>query len=117
MFDGKWVYEIKGVVQKNKWVNNDGRWYVVDGAGHMVTGWFKNGDDWYYMNTDGGMLSGQWIDIADESYYLTKSGVMARNVYVKNDKKHIYHWVDGDGRYQKEFDTESPDLKTYGLAE
>lgn len=117
MFDGKWIYELKGVVQKNRWINTDGRWFVVDGAGHMITGWFKSGDDWYYMNTDGGMLAGQWIDIADESYYLTKSGVMARSVYVKNDKKHIYHWVDEDGRYQKKFDTESPDLKKYGLAE
>ena len=67
-FGEKSLYEIKGVVQKNKWINTDGRWYVVDGTGYMVTGWFKNNDDWYYMNVDGAMLSGQWIDIADESY-------------------------------------------------
>nr|DAV12948.1 MAG TPA: hypothetical protein [Caudoviricetes sp.] len=118
MFDGKWLYEIDGVVQKNRWLHIDDRWYVVDGAGYSISGWFKQNEDWYYLNpADGGMLSGQWIDITDESYYLTKSGVMARSVYVKNDSKHIYHWVDEDGRYQKKFDTESPDLKKYGLAE
>ena len=117
-FDGKWLYEIDGVVQKDKWLHIDDRWYVVDGAGYSISGWFKQNEDWYYLNpADGTMLAGQWIDIADESYYLTKSGVMARSVYVKNDKKHIYHWVDEDGRFQKKFDTDSPDLKKYGLAE
>ena len=116
--DSRWMYEINGVVQKNRWLHIDGRWYVVDGAGYSISGWFKQNKDWYYLNpADGTMLAGQWIDIENESYYLTKSGVMARSVYIKNDNKHIYHWVDEDGRYQKDYDTESPDLKTYGLAE
>ena len=117
-FDSRWMYEINGVVQKNRWLHIDGSWYVVDGAGYSISGWFKQNEDWYYLNpADGTMLAGQWIDVENESYYLTKSGVMARNVYVKNDSKHIYHWVDEDGRYQKDYDTETPDLKTYGLAE
>ena len=117
-FDSRWMYEINGVVQKNRWLHIDGSWYVVDGAGYSISGWFKQNEDWYYLNpADGKMLAGQWIDIENESYYLTKSGVMARSVYIKNDNKHIYHWVDEDGRYQKDYDTESPDLKTYGLAE
>lgn len=117
-FDGKWMYEINGVVQRDRWLYIDGRWYVVDGAGYSISGWFKQNEDWYYLNpADGTMLAGQWIDIENESYYLTKSGVMARSVYIKNDNKHIYHWVDEDGRYQKDYDTKSPDLKTYGLAE
>ena len=117
-FDGKWLYEIDGVVQKNRWLHIDDRWYVVDGAGYSISGWFKQNEDWYYLNpADGTMLAGQWIDIKNESYYLTKSGVMARSIYIKNDNKHIYHWVDEDGRYQKDYDTDSPDLKTYGLAE
>ena len=117
-FDGKWMYEINGVVQKNRWLHIDDRWYVVDGAGYSISGWFKQNEDWYYLNpADGTMLAGQWIDIENESYYLTKSGVMARSIYIINDNKHIYHWVDEDGRYQKDYDTDSPDLKTYGLAE
>ena len=117
-FDGKWMYEIYGVVQKDKWLHIDDRWYVVDGEGYMTKGWFKSGDDWYYLNDiDGAMLSGQWVDVDGMSFYLTKSGVMAINAYIKADGKDLYYWVDADGKYQKEYDTSKPDLKNYDLAE
>ena len=117
-FDGKWMYEIDGVVQKDKWLHIDDRWYVVNGEGYMTKGWFKSGDDWYYLNDiDGAMLSGQWIDVDGMSFYLTKSGVMAINAYIKADGKDLYYWVDADGKYQKEYDTSTPDLDKYDLAE
>lgn len=115
--DGRWIYEIDGETQKNRWLHIDGRWYVVDGVGYMVTGWFKNSDDWYYLNTDGAMLSGQWVDVNGESYYLTSSGVMARNAYVKNSADGICYWVDSDGVYKKEFDTKTPDLNKHEIIE
>lgn len=116
MFDGRWVYELEGVVQKDTWLHIDDRWYVVDGAGYMITNWFKNGDDWYFLNTEGAMLSGQWIEIDNMSFYLTQSGAMARSAYIKSDKGNMYYWVDADGAYQKEYDTENPDLHKYELA-
>ena len=117
-FDGKWMYEIDGVVQKDKWLHIDDRWYVVDGEGYMTKGWFKSGDDWYYLNDiDGAMLSGQWVDVDGMSFYLTKSGVMAINAYIKADGKDLYYWVDSEGKYQKEYDTSTPDLDKYDLAE
>jgi hypothetical protein len=117
-FDSKWMYEIDGVVQKDKWLHIDDRWYVVDGEGYMTKGWFKSGDDWYYLNDiDGAMLSGQWVDVDGMSFYLTKSGVMAINAYIKADGKDLYYWVDSEGKYQKEYDTSKPDLKNYYLAE
>ena len=117
-FDGKWMYEIYGVVQKDKWLHIDDRWYVVDGEGYMTKGWFKSGDDWYYLNDiDGAMLSGQWVDVDGMSFYLTKSGVMAINAYIKADGKDLYYWVDSEGKYQKEYDTSTPDLDKYDLAE
>lgn len=118
MFDGKWMYEIDGVVQKDKWLHVDDRWYVVNGEGYMTKGWFKSGDDWYYLNyTDGAMLSGQWIDADGMFFYLTKSGVMAIDTYIKADDKNLYYWVDSEGKYQKEYDTSTPDLDKYDLAE
>lgn len=118
MFDGKWMYEIDGVVQKDKWLHIDDRWYVVNGEGYMTKGWFKSGDDWYYLNyTDGAMLSGQWIDADGMFFYLTKSGVMAIDTYIKADDKNLYYWVDSEGKYQKEYDTSTPDLDKYDLAE
>lgn len=118
MFDGKWMYEIDGVVQKDKWLHIDSRWYVVNGEGYMTKGWFKSGDDWYYLSyTDGAMLSGQWIDADGMFFYLTKSGVMAIDTYIKADDKNLYYWVDSEGKYQKEYDTSTPDLDKYDLAE
>nr|DAQ25817.1 MAG TPA: hypothetical protein [Caudoviricetes sp.] len=117
-FDGKWMYEIDGIVQKDKWLHIDDRWYVVNGEGYMTKGWFKSGDDWYYLNyTDGAMLSGQWIDADGMFFYLTKSGVMAIDTYIKADDKNLYYWVDSEGKYQKEYDTSTPDLDKYDLAE
>ena len=117
-FDGKWMYEIDGVVQKDKWLHIDDRWYVVNGEGYMTKGWFKSEDDWYYLNDiDGAMLSGQWVDVGGMSFYLTKSGVMAINAYIKADGKDLYYWVDSEGKYQKEYDTAAPDLNKYDLSE
>ena len=117
-FDGKWMYEINGVVQKDKWLHIDDRWYVVNGEGYMTKGWFKSGDDWYYLNdTDGAMLSGQWVKADGLDFYLTQSGVLARSTYIKDADKELYYWVDADGKYQKEYDTSKPDFKNYDLAE
>lgn len=117
-FDGKWMYEIDGVVQKDKWLHIDDRWYVVNGEGYMTKGWFKSGDDWYYLNdTDGAMLSGQWVKADGLDFYLTQSGVLARSTYIKDADKELYYWVDADGKYQKEYDTSKPDFKNYDLAE
>ena len=115
-FNNRWMYEIKGVVQKNKWLNIDERWYVVDGAGYSISGWFEQQDDWYYLNqADGAMLANQWIEVDGKSYYLTKSGIMARNAYVKG--KDIYYWADDQGVYQKDFDTAEPDFDRYEVVE
>ena len=101
-----------------RWACINGRWYVFDQNGFMIRGWFKQGDDWYYMNpADGAMLSGQWLDVDGMSFYLTKSGVMAINAYIKADGKDLYYWADSEGKYQKEYDTSTPDLDKYDLAE
>ena len=116
--DDKWAYRLNGTLVKDKWLEIGGRWYVFDGEGYMTKGWFKSGDAWYYLNyTDGAMLSGQWIDVDGMSFYLTKSGVMAIDTYIKADDKNLYYWVDSEGKYQKEYDTSTPDLDKYDLAE
>ena len=117
--DGQWWYaDTPHSRIVGRWAYINGRWYVFDQKGSMIKGWFKQGDDWYYMNSlDGAMLSGQWVDVDGMSFYLTKSGVMAINAYIKADGKDLYYWVDSDGKYQKEYDTSTPDLDKYDLAE
>lgn len=117
--NGRWWYADSPYSYiAGRWEYIDGRWYVFDQKGYMIEGWFKQGADWYYMNPiDGAMLSGQWVDVDGKSYYLTQSGLMARNAYIKSDVSDIYHWVDNEGIYQKDYDTDKPDLEKYELVE
>ena len=94
-----WYYFIAGVPVENQWLEIDGRWYVFDGAGRMVRGWFKSGDrDWYYLNPDdGAMLSSQWFKDKDGWYYLTASGLMASDTYIYDDERKKYCYVNQNG--------------------
>ena len=63
------------------------------------------------------MLSGQWLKLDGVDYYLTKSGVMARNGYIEDASEKLYFFVDDEGRYVKELDTDTPDLSKYEVIE
>ena len=115
--EGKWWYaESPHSHIAGRWAFIDGRWYVFDMKGFMITAWFKQGNDWYYMNpADGAMLSGQWLKLDGVDYYLTKSGVMAKNVYILTDG--IYYKVDENGRLIEEYKSVPADVESVGIAE
>lgn len=117
--EGKWWYaESPHSHIAGRWAFIDGKWYVFDMKGFMITGWFKQSDDWYYLNPiDGAMISGQWVDVDGKSYYLTQSGLMARNGYIEDASEKLYFFVDDEGRYIKELDTDAPDLSKYEVIE
>lgn len=116
--DNRWKYRFNGVVIKDQWLLIDGRWFVFDGSGYSITGWFKSNEDWYYLNKDdGAMLSGQWILDNNKSYYLSKSGIMAKNCYVKSKEKDLYYWIGEDGAWDSKFDAYTPNLRDYELVE
>ena len=113
---GRWKYRKNGQYIKAQWQYIDGRWYVFDEEGYTITGWFKQGSEWYYLNPDdAAMLSGQWLRLDGKDYYLTKTGIMASNCYIKSDK--TYHWIDNNGEYVPEYDTDNPNLDVYKVAE
>lgn len=118
--DGTWKYKCYGAYLCDEWeeiATKAGiQWFVFDGSGKMVTGWFHNEEnDWYYLNpADGAMLAGQWFVVADKWYYATKSGEIARNVYVKDKKG--WCWCSDTGEWDETY-TEEPDLQHYGAAE
>ena len=116
---GQWWYaDTPHSYIAGRWAYIDGRWYVFDQRGYIITGWFKQGDDWYYMNPlDGAMLGGQWVDVDGKSYYLTQSGLMARGGYIEDASEKLYSFVDDEGRYIKEMDTDTPDLSKYEVIE
>lgn len=113
---GRWKYRKNGQYIKAQWQYIDGRWYVFDGEGYTITGWFKQGSEWYYLNPDdAAMLSGQWLRLDGKYYYLTKTGIMASNCYIKSYK--TYLWIDSNGEYVPEYDTDNPNLDVYEVAE
>ena len=117
--DGQWWYaDTPQSIVAGRWAYINGRWYVFDQKGFMIRGWFKQGEDWYYMNpADGAMLSEQWVDVDGKSYYLTQSGLMARDGYIEDTSEKLYFFVDDEGRYVKELDTDAPDLSKYEVIE
>lgn len=84
----------------------------------MQTGWQawgvdKNGQAlWYYMTDSGNMATSTWID---DKYYVDHTGAMARNGYVKSKNSNMYYWVNGDGVWEPQWNTQNPDLKKYKL--
>ena len=106
-----------GEKAKDEWIRDGGRYYVFDGAGRMITGWFLEGTDtYYYMNpADGAMLADQWTDeLEGKYYYLTPSGKMAKNAFVKSKTQpDLYHFVGTDGAWMPERDINAEDLSIY----
>lgn len=117
--DGQWWYaDTPQSIVAGRWAYINGRWYVFDQKGFMIRGWFKQDTDWYYMNpADGAMISNQWVDVDGKSYYLTQSGLMARNGYIEDASEKLYFFVDENGVYNKELDTDTPDLSKYEVIE
>jgi len=122
--DGSWMFcKADGEICRNEWLYHGGRWYVFDGSGKMVTGWFLSGSqDWYYMADDGGMIASQWLHDDGHDYYFTRSGVMARSAYVAANRPAgpsedpLYYWVDAEGQWETEWDTDKPHLDIYEIA-
>ncbi|MFR3730146.1 N-acetylmuramoyl-L-alanine amidase family protein [Lacrimispora sp.] len=68
-----WYYRYPdGSYQKNTWSNINGKWYLFDSSGAMLTGWQQKNGLWYYLNNDGAMLTG-WIKSNNVWYYLNPS--------------------------------------------
>lgn len=107
-----WQYIKNGELVKGQWENIENRWYVFDDSGNAIKGWFKAGDLWYFLNEDDfTMIAKQWLEKDGKWYYFDENGVMARSCYVRGKEK--YHWIDEDGVWKKEDDTNKPDLSKY----
>ena len=99
--DGKWyLFDIDGWMITG-WKLDENKWYylnpVSDGSqGEMKTGWIfdKNYGKWYYCNSDGDMLTG-WQNLNDAWYYLNSDGSMATG-WIKNKGKDYMLYSNGE---------------------
>ena len=126
--DGRWWYRhADGSYTSSDWERIDGRWYLFDADGWMLTGWQQRGGSWYYLNEshDGGfgaMLTGWqlvggkwyflndqhdgtfgamvtgWREISGKWYYFTPSGAMATGWQLVDG---AYYYMGEDGEMVK----------------
>lgn len=79
---GRWWYKhADGSYTSDGWEGIDGRWYLFDADGWMLTGWQQRGGSWYYLNEshDGGfgaMLTG-WVQDGGKWYWMNPDGSMS----------------------------------------
>lgn len=108
-----------GECVKNDWYNDGTGWCFFDGAGIAVhDNWYQYKNHWYYFGADCYALKSSWLSYKGNDYYFDSDNIMATSCYVKskdpNSKK--YYWLNADGIYEPQWDTESPDLTKYRLA-
>ncbi|MBQ8932791.1 MAG: hypothetical protein IJ061_00730 [Lachnospiraceae bacterium] len=117
--DGSWSYRMNGGGLATGWQFIGGasgaRWYVFDGEGRMLTGWYLDTDGkWYYLceekdGSEGAMLTGWHLDPQDGYLYYLKpeTGEMAIGWYKVGSKWYFFNPVppaptweqDGAGRW------------------
>lgn len=91
---GRWYFLYPdGSYPKDEWLSWNGKWYLFDLDGWMLTGWqSKNGYD-YYMDASGAMVTG-WLQTDNGVYYLNPTPDQFEGVLVKE------RWIqDSNGQY------------------
>ena len=69
---GWWFMRSNRTWPAGTWEMIDGRWYLFNSAGYMLTGWQQVGNFWYYLGDDGAMRVSSWID---NQYYVNADGI------------------------------------------
>lgn len=98
--NGIWYYFRNGKMVTNAWVNENNRWYVMDGEGKLIINqWFYEDGKWYYLAGDGGMISNQWLEYKDNWYYFDGVGVCLTDTWYKYHDK--WYYLDDTGTMRK----------------
>ena len=87
-----WYRHSDGGYTTNNFETINGKKYLFDNAGWMLTGWQKVGNNWYCLDGSGAMVSSQWVG----DYYLGADGVMVTNQWVGN------YYVGADGAWVRD---------------
>jgi hypothetical protein len=106
-----WYRRADGSYPRAGWSKIDGRWYLFDANGWMLTGWQKVKDKWYYLGgaSDGAMKSG-WQKISEKWYYLGGADDGAMKTGWLDDKGKRYYLASSGAMVT---DTQTIDGKAY----
>lgn len=96
-----WYRHSDGSYTKNGWETINGKDYLFDSAGWMLTGWQEVNGTWYYLESSGAKATNRWVG----NYYVESNGAMATNKWIGNyyvnasglwvETKGQHHWNDG----------------------
>lgn len=96
-----WYRHSDGSYTKNGWETINGKDYLFDPAGWMLTGWQSVNGTWYYLESSGAKVANKWVG----NYYVQADGTMATNKWVGDyyvnssglwvETKGQHHWNDG----------------------
>ncbi len=96
----RWYFRYPdGSSPKDEWLAWNGKWYLFDANGWMLTGWQNRNGVYYYLDESGAMLTG-WVQAGDKVYYLNPSkddyeGIMVTNSWIIDGGN--YYYLNGDG--------------------
>lgn len=79
-----------GTCPKDEWLSWNGKWYLFDLNGWMLTGWQVRNGQTYYLDESGAMLTG-WVRAGNAYYYLNPTPDDYEGILVKKN------WVIADG--------------------
>ena len=79
-----------GTCPKDEWLAWEGKWYLFDANGWMLTGWQVRNGQSYYLDESGAMLTG-WVRSGNAYYYLNPTPDAFEGMLVKKN------WVIADG--------------------
>lgn len=86
--DGKWyLFDMSGNMLTG-WQHYGGNDYYLSSSGDMITGWFGENRKWYYFGPDGAKVTG-WLMDGNDWYFLGPDGVMSTG-WVKWEDKFYY---------------------------
>lgn len=93
---GKWKYQLTdGSFAADQWKYIKDRWYVFDGSGYMITGWYLDSNgQWYYLNGDGTLSQGNWIKSESKWYYSAADGNLHKGWLQESS---LWYYLDKNG--------------------
>lgn len=93
--DGKWyLFDMSGDMLTG-WQHFGGKDYYLNNSGDMVSGWFQENRKWYYFGSDGAKVTG-WLNLGEDWYFLGPDGVMSTGWTKWEDR--YYYMNPEDGR-------------------
>lgn len=119
--DGVYTFNVRAIgsyqTQASPWSESSGTytitpedaWYISNGS------WQDTSSGWRYIYENGAYPSDTWRCIDQKWYYFDQQGYMVTNCYVKAPGEENYRWIGGDGIWDPQEDTSTPDADVYKI--